>query len=67
MKQPCRSDCENRTPYCRTSCDKWSVCEAQRNEQYKQRLLIRQVNDCVSDGVYRVQRAQHTRPKRGMV
>ena len=38
MKHPCASNCIDRSPYCRTNCDKWKEYEAKRNELYKHRL-----------------------------
>ena len=67
MKQPCKADCERRSPYCRSSCKDWTIYEQARNESYKKRVILLDVSNCVTDGVLRVKKAQHTRPKRGMV
>ena len=67
MKQPCKRDCPDRNPYCRSTCDKWTIYEKERNKEYENRIKRRRANEVTCDGILRVTKARTRRKNYGVI
>ena len=49
MMQPCKRDCQGRSPTCHAECEKYALFTQQKAESYKKRMLDSDVKGTICD------------------